>query len=120
VRFVTDGRVFDQQLTANRRRLRFEYSPENPPEILGKDISSLGAFENLAMNFAELLSTERFGARDAPIALEILLLVNGVKVATIHETAAARLFTDGQAVLQITDQFKSIAKVNAERVGWKR
>lgn len=107
-RFVSDYQVHDQQVAETRRRIRFVYSPEDPTQVLGQPIESLGKIEVLAVNYAEILKTEKFEATDGAV-MECGVILNGIPIAKIRaDVQPTGLLNQGQANINVADMFRKI------------
>ena len=108
-RFITDYKILDHQFAKTRRRLSFVYKPESPIEIHGKPIDFLAEIETLAVNYQDILKTEKFDTSSDNTSLVCQVIVNGLPVAQIN----ARVFppgtlNNGQANLDVSNVFAQI------------
>lgn len=119
-RFASDMRVFDQQVSERRRRLRFVYTPEDPPELLGRPIAVLETFEVLALNFVEILQTEKFDTALGGTVFECVIVVNGLPIAQVRaEVQPNGLLNKQQANLNVAETFSKIPAAYKAAVGVK-
>jgi hypothetical protein len=119
-RFVSDARVFDQQVTDTRRRVRFVYTPEDPGQVLGRPIALLETFDVLAVNYVEIFQTEKFDTSLGGTAFECGIVVNGLPVAQIRaDVQPTGLLNRQQANLNVADTFGKIPAAYKAIIGAK-
>ena len=118
-RFASDMKLYDQQVTENRRRLRFVYQPEDPPQILGRPIALLGTFDVLAVNFAEVFDTVKFETSAGEAVLELGVIVNGLPIARVIVNTPTGTLNKGQANMNIRDGFSRIPDAYAAAINRK-
>src|SRR5690242_4569873 len=58
IRFVTDFQWSVQQAASNTLRMAFNYVPESPDEILGKDISYLQQIGRVGFNYSHFYTDD--------------------------------------------------------------
>jgi len=107
-RFVTDFRFTIQQITPTVKRIEFIYRPEDPVQILGKQIDFLENMEKFVCNYQTFLRkvniTDNLGS-----TVNINVFVNGIDVITLRDlNCNAGVLSGGQAALSINDSFKKI------------
>jgi hypothetical protein len=117
IRFVTDFMIRDQQVTETRRRLSFTYSPETPAAILGKPVDFLSAIDVLAVNYAEIFTTEHFDTSQTETRLQCIVMVNGISVSTINlDVKSTGTLSKGQANVSVAEAFSRIPGIYASSV----
>lgn len=108
-RFASDMRVFDQQVSETRRRLRFVYTPEDPTQLLGRPIALLETFDVLAINFVDIFQTEKFDTSLGGTDFECGIVVNGLPIALVRADVQPNgLLNKQQANLNVADTFSQI------------
>ena len=119
-RFVSDARVFDQQVTETRRRLRFVYTPEDPTQVLGRPIAFLETFDVLAVNYVEIFQTEKFDTSLGGTAFECVIVVNGLPIAQVRADVQPNgLLSKQQANLNVAETFSKIPAAYKTIIGAK-
>lgn len=119
-RFASDTRVFDQQVSERRRRLRFVYTPEDPTELLGRPIALLETFDVLAVNLVEILQTEKFDTGLGGTVFECGIVVNGLPIAQIRADVRPNgLLNKQQTNLNVAETFSKIPAAYKAVVGAK-
>ena len=117
IRFESDFRVTDQQVSRNRRRVGFVYSPETPTDILGKDVNFLATIDVLAVNRAEIFQSEKFDTSNDKTRFSCSVFVNGVNVATVDAgVQPPGALQKGQVNLDVAAAFANALHVYAAAV----
>jgi hypothetical protein len=112
LRFSSDFKIKDHQMTPHLRQLSFVYDPETPNEILGKPVDFLGAIDALVVNYAEIFKLERFDTQNEHTSLILTVVVNGITVAKVAASAnPPGTLSRGQATLSVADAFSVIPSV---------
>ncbi len=83
-RFESDATIRDEQISADVRRLRFVYRPENPSDMLGKPVAWLASMVAFGVDYSEILNIKQIGVEDAASRLLCRVLVNGVPVGQLQ------------------------------------
>ncbi len=91
IRFVTDSKVYDQQISPKIRRLRFIYEPESPDQIHG-----------------QLFRTEKFAQNNESTTLRLNVELNGLIVGTLTATAPSGALANGQATFDVSNLFREL------------
>src|SRR6266581_624538 len=109
IRFVTDFKLVDQQVSVDTRRVTFVYTPETPGEILGKDIEFLTQIDKFVVNYSEIFQTIGFAGGGAAISVDLFLRLNGVEV--IAEQGGVErtgVLARGQASFNVAQLFQKV------------
>jgi hypothetical protein len=117
IRFSTDYRWRDQQISRNRRALTFTYFPETPSEILGKPVEYLAAMDALVVNYSEFIRLSKLTQPNTPMQIHVEVVVNGVVVVNLrsNENPVGTL-AKGQATLDVSKEFKAAVHLYAAAV----
>jgi hypothetical protein len=107
-RVASDLRVYDQQLSQTRRRLRFVYVPEAPTELLGQPIALLGDIDVLAVNLADIFQKEKFDTSLGATVVEWGVVLNGIPVARVQVEIPPGHMNRGQANMSVASAFAQI------------
>lgn len=108
IRFVSDGRIFDQQVSPKLRRLKLSYSPESPNEVNGNAVDFLSSINMFAVNYVEILKTENFAQNDELIVFRLSVILNGIELGSMNANSTAKILTSGQANLDVSSLFNRI------------
>lgn len=115
IRFVSDAKVYDQQISETRRRVRFVYQPEDPATIQGRPVEVLGMVRVLAFNFSEIFKTIGFDANGAETIIECGVVLNGIPMMNIKTpTDANASLNERQANMSVADGFGRIPSAYSE------
>jgi len=107
-RFVTDFQFAMHQITPTIKRIEFIYRPENPLQILGKQIDFLKNMNKFVCNYQNFLERVKISDKLGS-TVDINVFVNGVDVITLRDlNSNAGVLSGGQAVLNINDSFEKI------------
>jgi hypothetical protein len=108
IRFVTDFKVYDQQILPTVRRLRFVYTPETPQQIQGQPIEFLESINVLSVNYQEIFQTQNFALNNEPITLHLSVDLNGVNIGDL--TASAPGGVKGKGSFDVSELFSHTTK----------
>jgi len=112
IRFVTDYRIVDQQLSPTMRCLTFTYTPETPEQMLGKEVAFLERIDKLVANYAEIFRTVGFATGGEPTALDLAVRLNGIEVvAEKGGFDATGSLARGQVAFEVGPLFQRIPEV---------
>ena len=109
IRFASNWELTDHQFSATRRRLSFVYVPENPAEILGREIAFLGTIDVLALNYSEIMKTVHFST-GSNTQITALITVNGIPIAELWVGVEPGLLDAGQVNWSVTEAFAQIPR----------
>jgi hypothetical protein len=110
-RFVTDGQYKGQQISSNEHRFSFVYKPEDPAQILGKQIDYLKNMKVLGCDYSEFLR-----GNNEPSGLELKVLLNGVEVVNFTANAEPGVLSKGEALLDVGKYFEDIANSYEQKI----
>lgn len=106
--FVSDFRVVDQQIDSTTRQISFQYTPETPNEILGKETSFLSSVETLAVNYVNIFKTENFELKGKS-TFNITVRINGVEVGSVStQVEPPSILNAGPVGLNVAQLFQGI------------
>lgn len=109
-RFVTDFQFSFQQVSKNLRRAFFVYRPEEPTQILGRNIGFLEATEKLAANYSDFLEPIGFDPKNQTHMISISFLLNGLETIFLNNIEIAETLSAGQFLLDVNQTFKDISE----------
>ena len=116
-RFVTDFQFSVQQIQKNRRRVSFVYKPEEPYQVLGKNIDLLSKVSVFAFDFSKI--PEIFGepTTEKTFLVTCFMYLNGVQISIFDDYSLpkGRLYK-GQVDIPVSSQFVNIEKKYSEYI----
>lgn len=109
IRFVSDGKIHDEQAQPTRRRLTFVYRPAEAAPLVGREIELLRSIQVMAVDYREIFRKVEFAADDQPTRLRLAVSLNGVEASGLADQAGAPgLLAGTQAVLDISEAFADL------------
>jgi hypothetical protein len=102
IRFVSDWSWSTHQVNSNKNRVSFNYSPETPTDILGRDIEFLKEIDVIAFNYSGFFTGEESAT------LSISLLINGLEMGPISIATPAGALKAGQGNANVRGAFQQI------------
>ena len=116
-RFVTDFQFSHQQIDFETNVGILKYKPENPSQIIGKDISFLENFKVLVYNYSDFLQYLGFDRKNTIHRLGIKLFINGIEIMDLknigHENG--ELYS-GQLSINLEEQFEDLNKKYRDKI----
>ncbi|MGX1927759.1 hypothetical protein [Flagellimonas sp. 2504JD4-2] len=116
-RFVTDGTFSNQQINKNTNRGTLKFRPENPSQVLGKNISFLESFEVLVYNFSESYQYFEFDKINKTHRITLHFYLNGTKVLDLrnipHDNGK---LSEGQLSLDLKNEFSKLEEKYQDKI----
>lgn len=116
-RFVTDFQVSEQQISDNIHRGTLIFKPEDPNQILGKNIKILESFKVFVYNFKDFTQYFGFDKSNKTNLLSLVLFVNGIELTNVqnipHENG--KLY-EGQLSIPVEQLFKDIETTYQQKI----
>lgn len=107
-RLITDFQFTVQQIAPTIKTIGFIYRPENPLQILGKQLDFLKNIDNFVCNYQNFLKTVKIDDNLGG-TIDINVFVNGVDVIALRDLSLnAGVLSGGQAMLDINESFAKI------------
>lgn len=111
-RFVTDYQYTIQQVDATTKRMTLRYEPEDPVQLLGRQINYLENIEKFVCDYSRLFEISGFGASSDNYTVKISVLINGVETIVIVGTPVEKiLLSSGQAILDVSEGFTHVREI---------
>ena len=116
-RFITDFQFSHQQIDSNTNMGSLKYKPEEPSQIIGKDISFIENFEVFAYNYSDFLQYFDFDKKNKNHRIGIKLFINGIEVMDLnnigHENG--ELYS-GLLSLNLKEQFQNLKRKYVDKI----
>lgn len=110
-RFVTDFQFSQQQVAPNLRRISFVYKPEDPSQLLGRQISFLENINRFAFNYSAFFKTVGFGIGSQYNSISLTVFVNGVDLGILSDLRVdPGLVASRQVNIDVTKGFSNISQ----------
>lgn len=119
-RFITDYQFSESKLDSNRGRVSFTYKPENPEQILGKEIKFLETITTLVINYSEFIKITHLEIdKNKPMTFNWDMYLNGVRVISQSSTVVADTICNGQTSMGVSTYFSNIDEIYPRIVSTK-
>ena len=115
-RFVSDLEFCTQQISPNVNRIMFVYKPEDPTQLLGRQITFLEEIHTFVCDYSKFSRRCGFDTGNESNVVNVLVLLNGVEVVELRIIATPGLLTSGQASFDISEAFDNISEKYALRL----